>query len=236
MTKCGYDLREEEDPAVVVLIWFMVVLGIGFLAFVYWVVSVNAGTRKSEWLNYLAKTREAVLRSEEASHAAGYTAQDYVTMENASGLVCSRKKCENVALSEVPTTLGQGPTSGTYFGLYQEGTLSCHGKTNMAFHPEERGTSAGWKITGEGKDADGKFQITEGWVAPTGKAYWVESQEWRQILNTGIFDFAEGTYRGRWYADNGVKCENYCMEHENGRLSSLQHPTQSGAGNGILVR
>ena len=68
-----------------------------------------------------------------------------------------------------------------------------------------------WSINGNGKDADGKFTITEGQVnIVTGRTYWVEKSEnksssSRLVVNRGRFRRPNfDSFKGSWKANNGA--------------------------------
>ena len=62
-----------------------------------------------------------------------------------------------------------------------------------------------WTILGEGKDADGDFEVTQGRLAPNGEAFWIEKQGKRHILVRGSFSREhDKLYGGEWTADNGI--------------------------------
>ena len=112
------------------------------------------------------------------------------------------------------------PTSGKYHCRYFEDGKYLNAETTFKFTPSEDGN--GWNITGYGRDDDGGFTITEGFVSSssgeatqeaglplsgkTMNAYWVEKALDAPsflVLNTGTFQFEDNTFTGGWKACNG---------------------------------
>ena len=110
-------------------------------------------------------------------------------------------------------------TSGGYKATYRAVAEFDHMTIHLDFIPvtkdnkEPPTTSSrppnAWKLSGVGQRKGMPFEISEGRVAPNGLAYWVErchpgnKNGTMLILNTGTFDFANDTFRGRWETPQG---------------------------------
>jgi hypothetical protein len=63
--------------------------------------------------------------------------------------------------------------------------------------------SNGWSIQGSRKGAEKDFYvISEGFVAPSGKTYWVETNDHQSILVFGVFQ-GDAFTNGEWLSSNG---------------------------------
>jgi len=116
------------------------------------------------------------------------------------------------------------PTNGLYKCKYTESRKALQSQVNLSFrlasapsylnnddHDSNDETVSIinpqlWRISGHGEDDDGPFQITTGFAARNGDAYWVE-RTWdkRNVLIRGRFDFEMNELRqGQWLCENGV--------------------------------
>ena len=131
----------------------------------------------------------------------------YVPMQQANNLLID-KVCHDENAG------GHGhehePISRVYVGSYKEGYTTFENHVNLVFTPMDKQGCRFWKITGQGKDADGTFEIVEGWRSASGKAFWIERQQGRSVLNEGTFDNSNN-FQGRWHASNGVRCPDYSL-------------------------
>ena len=222
----GFGNSSYPNMTIMVLTMFLLVLLI--LVFVFRKIAkcdaerARAKQRLSDWRYDVIVAKTAIL------HAAKcYETQDYyVRMEKANSLLDNNDRAQERKIqsssssssssTEAPVMLfADQPTSGSYRGLHQEGQYRCYSWTDIKFQPTKRGQTMFWKMTGTGSNTKGDFEITEGWVVPSGKAYWLERQGSRQILHMGSFDFADGTYQGRWHTNRGKSYEDFTMKYEN---------------------
>lgn len=105
------------------------------------------------------------------------------------------------------------PESGIYEVDVRELTIS-DSKSNNLLHggfsdpsvltvqvkPDDK--SNGWTIQGTRKSKGKAFYaISEGFVAPSGKAYWVETSNYQTLLVSG--EYAGGQFCGDWLSSNG---------------------------------
>jgi hypothetical protein len=97
------------------------------------------------------------------------------------------------------------PANGRYCTSYLEprrgrppSASMCTGENRILFQERQ----GGWKMIGGGCDADGRYEIRDGFVWKDGKAFWVEVGSGTRVTNSGYFDFASHTFRGTWLADN----------------------------------
>ena len=122
------------------------------------------------------------------------------------------------------------PANGVYCASYIEPSLGlkpsrkCNGETNITFQKQQRG----WKMIGDGSDADGRFFIRDGFVSFDGKAVWVEVGAGnRSVSNAGDFDFTTHTFKGTWIADNGRGGAYVDFYHKASRLHGAPNKISS---------
>jgi hypothetical protein len=122
---------------------------------------------------------------------------------------CARRAKQEVESSSSSTIqknpLMQEPYSGQYSTSFVDRRTGVqHNATlNLSFTPDFHGR--GFKISGEGDDADGKTVIEDGHVNYDGTAWWRErtiaGDVGLKVLSRGTFDFAQRTFNGTWLAN-----------------------------------
>merc|ERR1712150_46719 len=92
----------------------------------------------------------------------------------------------------------------TYTMSYSDRGRICSGSVTLTF--EDQGN--GYDVSGFIKDDDGKSDITEGFAAYDGTAYWkdtcVEGDVGLSVLSKGKFNYKTGVFTGTWESSTGV--------------------------------
>lgn len=116
--------------------------------------------------------------------------------------------------SDTPTT--RNPESGVYQVEFKQ-TSILDTKTNHLLHggftspsvltiqvnPDLESSNGGWFVQGIRKSTGKEFYvISEGFIAASGKAYWVETSSYQSLLVTGYFQGSSFT-SGEWLSSNG---------------------------------
>ena len=85
--------------------------------------------------------------------------------------------------------------------------------------------SNGWSIQGTRKSkGEAFYAITEGFVAPSGKAYWVETSSYQSLLVSG--EYFGGQFCGEWLSSSG----------DRGRYTDFQHVKLLEANTAIVLK
>jgi len=105
------------------------------------------------------------------------------------------------------------PESGVYHVDVRETAISDSKTNNLLYGGFENPSvltiqvmvdeeSDGWLVQGTRKcTGKGFYVISEGFIAPSGKAYWVETSNYQSILVSG--DYSGDEFSGEWLSSNG---------------------------------
>ena len=102
--------------------------------------------------------------------------------------------------SDAPPDLRFQSYSATFSTHYTDRSKSLTGELNIRL---ENDGFSGYTIDGDGNDADGITQFTDGFVTYSGNAWWLEEtlsgqDKGLKILSRGKFDFVNHTFTGTW--------------------------------------
>jgi uncharacterized membrane protein YgcG len=127
------------------------------------------------------------------------------------------------------------PVNGRYESTYMKPWETCKSHVYMTFSTRHDDGGKGWIIDGTGVDHEGSFNIIEGLVSESGKAYWIEkkcdndemsrssgrgggSGSSSSLALPGVLSVTSGTFHlpfmrdcsntcfnGSWHADNGTR-------------------------------
>jgi len=130
------------------------------------------------------------------------------------------------------------PHSGDYATEYMDRGTQRNGTITIAF--TDNGTD-GYTLSGSGLDNDGSTEIEDGHANYDGTAWWreknVTGDVGMQVLSTGKFDFATGSFQGEWHSSTNVDgtYTSFCAKNPPESIATTSTDDDEGVDNVVGV-